>query len=630
MLIIVAMKQNIRNSQPADILQLLDGEEQRELFMLLKIENESTLNSFATTDLLLRIVELRSPFIKMFHDITQVLSTIEVSIRGNIDFIVLPSTHKSIEVEFSKQVRNFIATALDERLLIGSVESLLQLIDEFNKNLYDLEYSIKSKVLKEDSNQGRLLRNMSERMRYTNSAKAFRYEYLANSFSYSKRYYHQSDLASLKKIEIHANFVDALLNKNDKKILNDHQKKIVDDFRKVTHKLTGLIKNISSHIYQGGSSSLPYAKDYIFNPAHSTLNRLAEIIASMSFQEETFNDLFDFMKLTVWKQRWRIYELWLLNRVMLTAKRLGAVFHLGNRVNDGKWLLKFTKDTAEIATLDFNGVVVNLYYQLFESGKSGNNMPDIVLKSPSFGNLLVLDPKHGLTYSLAELKVVCNRYEKAFKPAFSCVANYFPPKEKSTAEVELANNAALILYNVKPGSTTLKLLDEKIEAQLHQCLPKAALSVKTIWVLFDVSGSAAGIAQTMAKDLQMLTEKISLTDQSCILPFSTRLHTTIKFDQDWKYLLQSTNGSGTSTNHALREVEALLSKSQHPTDFWLFTDGQDIIDISLFCTVFGDIKVTLFDYGNPSNSILATVPNLTDKIVYWSKESGIIDASRLA
>jgi hypothetical protein len=210
-----------------------------------------------------------------------------------------------------------------------------------------------------------------------------------------------------------------------------------------------------------------------------------------------------------WKERWRIYELWLF--CAICALLVKASVHVGpvERIVNGRWTLKFPNDRLPVLSCVIGSSTLEIFYQYFEGGGEEGNMPDIAVRAQEAGKwLLILDPKMGRSYRNAELTSVCLRYAAAFDAALSIVANYFPDEPSND---ELASeHRALLCHGLRPNNfSTIAGAVRSSFAGAGLALPPSS----AICILIDASGSmSASLKATEQLVLRVIEDAPSLVE----------------------------------------------------------------------------------------------------------------------
>jgi hypothetical protein len=171
--------------------------------------------------------------------------------------------------------------------------------------------------------------------------------------------------------------------------------------------------------------------------------------------EEGFRD---FVRTEFWFQRWRIYELWLLARLVRCLELRGAVIDL-HGVRDGVWVVKYGRADRPIATARFPEGELNLHYQLFQAGDEGADMPDLVIMPPAGRPLVVIDPKHGRSYTRSRVEEVLHRYARHLQADLTAIVNYYWMPGYSFEDLQSGGREWVLASGVAPGTVTTERLE---------------------------------------------------------------------------------------------------------------------------------------------------------------------------
>jgi hypothetical protein len=253
-----------------------------------------------------------------------------------------------------------------------------------------------------------------------------------------------------------------------------------------------------------------------------------------------------------------------------------------SRIVDGRWLLKFTKDSRPILKLELQGQVVELLYQFYQGRGETGDMPDVALRLGDQRYLAVIDPKHGESYSRKNLNEVCLRYADAFEPYLSCVVNYFPARP---SELLADIPRSLVLYALAPGTEADQELQKELEDSMGKAWSDRQLRIIrpiSLVVVFDGSPSSESCRGMLlaALDRRWSTLMASPRLESLALIFGSSILREGKISDlvDGK-LLRDLPFTGTNVNLALQEGSRRLSDLPQPRELWLLTDRQGSLDI---------------------------------------------------
>ena len=175
-----------------------------------------------------------------------------------------------------------------------------------------------------------------------------------------------------------------------------------------------------------------------------------------------------FMQSEAWRQRWRVFEIWTLVRVLSVIEKCGG--ELQFRKIDGVWWLRYGKDGQPCCTAAFNSSKqLNVYFQLFVDGPNRANMPDIAIECEDASMLAIIEPKHGKSsqYSnLSYMMEILERYCKAFTPKFAVINNYFQVKGYSNEEFKIDDSRGFIISDMSPHSKVNRLFEIEFQKTL--------------------------------------------------------------------------------------------------------------------------------------------------------------------
>lgn len=205
--------------------------------------------------------------------------------------------------------------------------------------------------------------------------------------------------------------------------------------------------------------------------------------------ERVEREFADFLQTDFWFQRWRIYELWLLARILRVMQGAGGQIELSG-VEAGAWTLKFGRARHPVARCTFDSRILEVYYQLYQEKNSADkltphpnkrspsknkktkaaDMPDIAVLIPNDGAVLVLDPKHGRSYSRGKVMDVLNEYSSNPKlhPDLTAIVNYFRMNDYPPHDVSQTCRSLLLTSEVCPGGRGLAQLEHRFASALRQ------------------------------------------------------------------------------------------------------------------------------------------------------------------
>jgi hypothetical protein len=356
-----------------------------------------------------------------------------------------------------------------------------------------------------------------------------------------------------------------------------------DDLRSALREMAALTATkaqeaqaMSSSDFAAAPRALP---DWQYAGALQNLDALRSALLAGSETETARDELFDFYSLEFWKQRWRLYELWLLARIVAWLSGLGGEICDAGRIVEGRWSLKFTRDTLPVLGFAWARQRFDLYYQYFDATGERANMPDLALRHQDGAFVFVLDPKHGESYSRKDLNEVCLRYAKAFAPAASCVMNYFP---RSNPVERLADDpSCTVLYGIQPDSELLPQLIAEFSNAMQAAWRRRVVAGATIVVLLDVSASTADVREALYGQLRnaLHARLFDLSPMSRVLLFGDRI---MAEGTIWSFmdgtLAPSGVAQGTDFHRAFADAMERLD-GMPSGEIWVFTDGQGDLSV---------------------------------------------------
>jgi hypothetical protein len=306
-----------------------------------------------------------------------------------------------------------------------------------------------------------------------------------------------------------------------------------------------------------------------------------EILAACDFEASTAA-ICDFLNLELWRERWRIYELWMLIHVLNLLEGLGFKIDLSKRVVNGLWNLKFSKDKRPVALLVSEDTTLEVYYQLYTRGAESGDMPDIAVKSNG-DFLIILDPQHGKTFSLSELTEVAQRYvnlagsQRCTSLSSLTIIHNFYPMSYSHAIVS-EEPRGLVMSDVRPGSVATSKLDHEIVS----IIPEEWVTKKSIMIMIDISASTAPVRHKLLQRANDVYRDYwgHADPSSVILLFDTTIVKEMRFSEVENLVdaVSKYSGGGTNLAFVLDTAVERLAAMREPRSLIVFTDGQDSFD----------------------------------------------------
>lgn len=589
---------------PIDVLGLLDPEELAELAKQIDPLGgaEDELLALSPGRLLFEIAKMRLPFIHMMNDVATMLGTIEAKLKGNIRFIVIPEAANEIPLDFGPQLRGAVASALSRSFLAEHSQSIQERVGELDRQVRSLCQRIRPMPVDRKDQIGRML---DQRADASDPASAFRDRWLSeNIFSHNVLEFSPVDIERLRALIEAMSRLEGLVNR----VLaaSPALVTLAAGLRDGVGRLCGVLaqKARSGPVSQGYSHPTRSTEDRHFSAAHQAADKVREAVLAASEFADALDGMYDFLNLQIWRQRWRVYELWVLVRIVGVLMEAGAAIGDRSRIIDGAWQLKFTKDSSPAIGLELDGQMIELYYQLYQGRGSTGDMPDLAVRIKGGRFVAVVDPKHGYSYSRQDLNGVCERYADAFKPFFCCVCNYFPVR--ATEELR-RDPLSLVLYELCPNATVpLTRFESELSNALVLAFRDRGLEIRRrpgLIVLFDVSSSASGVRTTL---LEALRSELARMDRkpradSRALTFSTQVVREGSLDGlVSEAMLQGQSHGGTDFTAALRAAALRLGTLPAPTELWMFTDGLGAGDLQQLTPELAksQSRVVIFETGN--------------------------------
>lgn len=559
-----------------DLLELLDLEERGELADHLDLKRPEKLDdkafqdeilSISATTLLEHILQLRQPMIRMLQDIYAFLSRQEVKGRSTTRAVILPRAEKDLKILFDEALTGVIATALDRRRRKASLEAIAQRIGHLTNLLNYHVGTIEPSLVQCETSESLALQEVSG------------LEAIAHQFRQFREVYHQHDIACVEALYSELQEISTKLEQLNSAA--QHKKsahagavqevliKHVYGMRIVEAKLYDMRGSRTDSYDATSPTQCIYGRDW--DGLLEEISTLKEIIFAACEFEESATSLYDFLNLEMWRDRWRIYELWMLTHLIDVFERVGFEVDISARVQDEVWDLKFTKDDSPIATLLAQGVTLEIYYQLYEKNAQGGDMPDIAIKEQRGGYVFVLDPKYGRSYRRGELGELAERYAKAFSAKLTIIHNFYqlPTYDYLTVSED---PACMVVSDIAPDTKNLGKLDRDIILALDS----SWLSARTV-MMVDVSGSTSGVRQRLVNAVERVCEKnqIRSSGSSLLVLYSDKMEVCLPLRsvRNIKDLIFNTAGGGTSLSSALQEVISMLAAEVNiPSIILVFTD----------------------------------------------------------
>lgn len=548
------------SASPRAVFDLFDPDEQAAFLSAMNTSRDELGDLFTASELLNWIVEQRGAFVAMAAEIAGFLNRIEASLKGNVEFIVASQDGNDVSIAFGPQIRSLLLVAASwVNQSVPDIDKQLALI---KREVTALARDARPSFVKRDSSVGRQMRDFGHQTGLPV------WDRRADMMRTSAQEVHPSDIKVMREVR------DAFARTQQRveALLTDHA--AADAVNQPLQQMVGQVLSALRQIegkaspgYGGPPTRLDERRGRRIAQSIGEIESLARQALQM---DAAGSEVLEAMALALWKERWRIYELWVLCSVGMTFVHASERIDTLDRISNGRWTLKYTRDPKPAIAFAIGDRWIDLFYQYFEKGEDRANMPDIALRDRATGRwLAIVDPKMGETYSFKDLAEVCLRYADAFDAQISMIASYFP--EQASVDTLAHARLALIFNGLRPASAVA----------LHRALAEAAKEIgvplpsKAVVVLADVSGStekhraliASAAATALATDRQI--DRLG----SLVASFAD---SWIEQRSVSDYLASPVlTESGGGTNHAAA-FETAVSHLREVTgekEIWLFGDG---------------------------------------------------------
>jgi hypothetical protein len=615
----MAAEKKRRRIQPVELLEMLDLEERKILASEMHLTLPANLNdrafeksiaAFSATTLLQVIVRLRMSTIEMLKDIYQFLEQEHTTGRTTVRAVLLPDAQDALQKLFSSAMKEALVTALDRKDMLSSIDGLERLAEELRMLVTAQMEDIKGASVR----RGTHISDTIDKSGLLNPFHPDRrkWEYIAHHFAKQIVVYDPQDIERVQTFseDFEAFFikVEDILYAFEKDALSAARlvQTVREELEAIQQALQGKLYHMKVEQAQRGET-----REEIDEPEWEELLEKTRVfketfLAACHFEMQA-SLLYDFLNLDLWRERWRIYELWMLTHLLQLFQGLGFTVDTQPRVKRGVWNLKFTKDKNPIALLHGQGVNLKVYYQLYSKEAKGGNMPDIAIQKEDKKYLVILDPKYGESYKREELEKVGLRYANAtkFSPDLTVIHNFYA-MSSYTYDVISTNPRCLLVSNVRPGSSATAALDAEIIAHV----PPSWLPLKkSVVLLVDSSGSIQQVQERIVKAVEQEFQGLrsSAFPGATLMLFSDSVDKEILFSevQDIRHEL-AVSGRGTNLasglNVAIEKVKAMPA----PRTVIFFTDGGGNIDIAFMSQKLraAEVHLKIYEAGASDTSTL--------------------------
>jgi hypothetical protein len=225
----------------------------------------------------------------------------------------------------------------------------------------------------------------------------------------------------------------------------------------VQHFLSALVEELRHKEIDPGGEASPIVLG-LADEIMLVTTQLRDLGAEMVEGERISRGFQDFLRTEFWPTRWRIYELWLLVRLLGVLKGVGGRLQLFG-VDRGIWHVRYGHAEEPVARISFSAGDVDFYYQYWRHSDEGADMPDLVAIARGGRPIAVIDPKHGRTYSRSRVQTVLTRYATQLDADLTAVINYFPMRSYPFEHVRTPMRSWLLASDVAPGTNASRRLE---------------------------------------------------------------------------------------------------------------------------------------------------------------------------
>ena len=582
--------------KPVELIQMLDLDERNDLASLLGINPAESLDDedfqnqiiqFSATTLLSSILQIRRPFFSMIETVYAFLEKQEISSRTTGKVVLLNDFNEEISLNFNASLHELTVSALNKRSISKHRETIEESTEKLKKIV--LAQIKKIKGSKVNVKSRKLDARKIVLAQYRNDSRG------GHSNGFHGRTQTMFDPSDIKKINALMNdfrdfielFKTAIQTKGNIKTFSPEE--ILNRLEK-TRKLLKTKLGEMNHYYVRPSDykQSDLKREINENEWESLIESFRifkeDLLANCDYEAETI-ELGDFLNLHIWQERWRIYELWTLVYLINIFERQGFEVDVSSRIKNGKWDLKYTRDSKPIAVLSNGTVSLDVYYQLYSKGASSGDMPDIAIKlADDF--LLIFDPKHGKTYPLGTLSETARRYAALAETdrtstisSLTVVHNFYPMSYKKE-ELDTVQRS-LVMSDIRPNSPALADLEQEILLILPADWKRPT---ESIIILIDVSPSMVPSKPLVIEKAGEIfsTHHLNANAGSAVMMFADNVICKKSFDKigDFNQDFSLYTGNGTNLQSAMSEAIDNLQGLPTPRRIFLFTDGDGLTDIS--------------------------------------------------
>lgn len=510
----------------------------------------------------------------MLKDIYQFLEEEELRGRTTVRAVVLPSAKDDLQILFNQAMKEAIAMALDRKVISSSIDGLKGLVGEFKKLVTSQMNGLQGTHVRRQTEVSRTMRKHPD------------LRFVAKNFDRHRYVYNPQDLKRvqtfLKDFKEFVKKVDSIVNElaEDDLLIAQQVRAVRSDLQATLQTVQKKYFDMEAELAERGETHEEIDKREWQQLLEKTQILKEELLAAFTFETKA-SLIYDFLNLDLWRERWRIYELWMLTHLIQLFQGLGFTADMHERVSNGLWNLKFTKDKKPVAMLRGQDVNLEVYYQLYSKDGEGGNMPDLAIKKENGNYLIVLDPKYGESYRREELEKVGLRYanSKKFLPQLTLIHNFYA-MSSYTFEIIQDRPRCLLVSNLRPGSTATTAVD----AEIVTLVPRDWLPAKmSVVLLVDISGSIQKVQERIVRSVEKEFQSLrsAVLPNAILMLFSDKVDKEILFSevQSIRDAL-NVSGGGTDLAHGLEAAIEKMKEMVLPRTLLFFTDGQGDLDVA--------------------------------------------------
>jgi hypothetical protein len=228
---------------------------------------------------------------------------------------------------------------------------------------------------------------------------------------------------------------------------------VIAAFAELVSRLTALIEDMKSRRVMVGMPTPGVVS--VVDEIQMVTMQVHNLAEEMADAERAERELRDFMRTDFWYHRWRIFEIWILVKILRVLQEEGGQVRLRD-LSNGVWNLSYSRASRPAASATFSGGILDVFYQLFRMGTQGNDMPDLAVIESHGKALIVVDPKHGRSYRRGKVQKTLARYGKGFEADLTAVVNYTPMPSYHFDDARRGLHRWLLASDIRPGSLTTR------------------------------------------------------------------------------------------------------------------------------------------------------------------------------